>query len=513
MRRLPSPPGRSLPSLCLVAGFSGRGVGLFAVALALCLLGATASARALPAVGIFLEGEPEELGLGGEPFHDLRLEARRLRRPALLGADEGGFALLTIDAENTLNLKAERWAGTRAYERRISLQAYLPIGELLPGVRLAAFAAIEQRDARMELVRGGQSLFRLGQDRSFPLLGLRTSLPLGFHLAAGAEGTGGAARWLLEGSYRPSEALSLWLRHRDEGFRQTATVPRGAATRVHSPDLHMPLDFQRAETELGAAWRTPSLWAQGAYRPGETGAFWVEVGAKPWEPLALRLGADREGHRLSDRLAAGGTGAIATIDLRLERLRAFLGADWEVGPRDLLRARYELSRLRGDTWADELGTNAAQAFLHLDTDLGLLLEGGAAIQVQQLKVGWRRETAGDLRFALGAQYLRAHTLPSAISLVSFVLDRALAEESVERLTAHLLGVTAFVEVPVAGFRLAGGLGQLLPLAVVGERAAPGPAPGQPPPAGPRPGWFERLRETLRTTSGGTRLVFQASVDF
>lgn len=462
-------------------------------------------------MGIFLEGEPEELGLGGEPFHDLRLEARRLRRPALL-EDEGAFALLSVDTENTLHLRAGRWAGSRAYERIVTLQAHLPIGEIVPGVRLGAFAAIEQRDAGVELLQSGQSLFRLRKDRSYPIFGLTAGLPLGFQLAAGAESLGGAPRWILEASYRPSEPLSLWIRHRDDGFRQTAVVPRGAATRLHSPDLHLPLDFQRAETELGAAWRQPYLWAQLAYLPGLTDSFWAELGGRPWESLALRLGADREGHRLSDRLTAGGTGEIATLDLSLERLRAFLGADWTVGPRDLLRARYIVSRLSGDTWADELGTNAAQAFLHLDTDLGLLLEGGAAVQVQQLGLGWKRDTATGLRFALGAQYLRAHTLPSAISLVSFVLDRALAEESVESVTAHLLGLTAFLEVPLGGFRFSAGLGQLLPLALEREKAAP-TEPREPEPPSSRPGWLERLSETLRTTSGGTRLIFQASVDF
>lgn len=476
------------------------------------LLGLAPTAQALPAVGIFLEGEPEELGLGGEPFHDLRLEARRLRRPTLLTHAERGFALLSVDAENTLRLRAGRWAGTHAFDRSITLQAYLPLGEPLPGVRVGAFAAIEQRDTSTEFRQDGQSLFRLQQARSYPLLGLTAGLPLGFRLAAGGEAVGGAARWLLEGSYRPTEPLLLWVRHRDEGFRQTATVPRGAATRFHSPDLHLPLDFQRAATELGLAWRIPSLWAQGAYRPGEASAFWLEVGGRPWEELALRAGADRERHRLRDRVAAGGTGEIATLDLELERLRGFFGADWEVGPRDQLRIRYVLSRLSGDTWADELGTNAAQAFLHLDTDLGLLLQGGAAIQVQQIGVGWKREAAA-LRFGLGAQYLRAHTLPSAISLVSYVLDRALAEESVERVSAHLLGLSAFVEVPLAGFRLAGGLGQLIPLALVRERTPSTPAPEPKPPPGPRPGWLERLSDTLRTTSGGTRLLFQASIEF
>src|SRR5690606_12840072 len=154
---------------------------------------------------------------------------------------------------------------------------------------------------------------------------------------------------------------------------------------------HLPLDFQRAETELGAGFRLPSVWAQGGYLPGEIDSFWFEFGGRPWETLALRAGADREGHRLGDRLAASGTGEIAAVDLRLERTRGFLAAEWDAGPRDRLRLHYTLSRLRGSTWADEVGTNAAQAFLHVDTDLGLLLEGGAAIQLQQVGLGWKRE--------------------------------------------------------------------------------------------------------------------------
>src|SRR5690606_41162311 len=102
---------------------------------------------------------------------------------------------------------------------------------------------------------------------------------------------------------------------------------------------------------------------------------WAEVGARPWERLALRAGADREGHRIEDRLSAGGTGEIATVDLLLERFRLFWGADWYVGPRDRLRLRHVISRLSAATRADELETQAARAFLHVDTDLGLLLEG------------------------------------------------------------------------------------------------------------------------------------------
>src|SRR5690606_9115848 len=147
------------------------------------------------------------------------------------------------------------------------------------------------------------------------------------------------------------------------------------------------------------------------------------------------------------------------------------------------------------------------------TDLGLLLEGGAAIQVQQIGLAWTRRTSGGLEFSLGAQYLRAHTLPSAVSLISHVLDRALAEESVERLTAHLLGLTGHVRYPIGRFRLGAAFGQLLPLSLERE-LAPSPAPPSPEPS-PKaaPGWLQRLRDTLRSTSGGSRLAFQVEVDF
>lgn len=473
-------------------------------------LASASPALALPTVGLLFEGEPEQLGLGGSPFRDLRLEARRLERPALLADRDAGFALLSVDVENTLELRAGEWAGTRAYDRIFALQAHLPLFEVLPGVRVGAFVSLENQDARIDLRRDGARLFYLEKDRSSPLLGVTTHLPYGLRLAGGAAS---AERWHLEADWNPWAPLSLWVLHRDEGFRETATLSRGISERMHAPVLHLPLDFQRAETELGAGFRLPSVWAQGGYLPGEIHSFWFEFGGRPWETLALRAGADREGHRLGDRLAASGTGEIAAVDLRLERTRGFLAAEWDAGPRDRLRLHYTLSRLRGSTWADEVGTNAAQAFLHVDTDLGLLLEGGAAIQLQQVGLGWKRERDQGPRFALGAQYLRAHTLPSAISLVSFVLDRALAEESVERVTAHMLGLTAFVEVPVGGFRLAAGLGQLIPVSLQQERGPGTPKPEPSPARGPRKGWLDRLVDTLQTTRGGTRLVFQAGVDF
>lgn len=488
------------------------GRGLWAAALGIAL-GWAPPALAFPVVRLLLDGEPEELGLGGEPFRDLELEARRLRRPSFLVDEEDGFALLAIDAENTLRLKAGEWAGSRASDRRVSLRTYLPFGDVLAGVRLGLFAAADHLDSRVEVVRDGRSLFRLRQDRAFPFLGMAVALPFGVALAAGAEGLDGATRWHLEGRWTLADRLGAWVRYRDEGFRQTATIPQGVATRIHSPVVHLPLDFQRAATELGLRLAIDPFWVQGGFLPGRLTGFWAEVGARPWERLALRAGADREGHRIDDRLSAGGTGEIATVDLLLERFRLFWGADWYVGPRDRLRLRHVISRLSAATRADELETQAARAFLHVDTDLGLLLEGGAAIQVQQIGLAWTRRTSGGLEFSLGAQYLRAHTLPSAVSLISHVLDRALAEESVERLTAHLLGLTGHVCYPIGRFRLGAAFGQLLPLSLERE-LAPSPAPPSPEPS-PKaaPGWLQRLRDTLRTTSGGSRLAFQVEVDF
>ena|GEM_PF-2052705 len=506
-----SPLGGRLPNLYRVASRIACGRALLA-GLGV-VLGWASPALALPVVGLFLDGEPEELGLGGEPFRDLRLEARHLRRPSFLVEEETGFALLVVDAENTLRLEAGEWAGSRAGDRRVSLRVHLPLGAVLPGVRLGVFAAADQLDSRIEVVRDGRSLFRLNQDRAFPYLGLTAALPWGFAVAAGAEGLDGATRWHLEGRWSLEERLSAWVRYRDEGFRQTATIPEGVAARVHSPVVHLPLDFQHGATELGLRLDLAPAWFQGGILPGRLLGFWAEVGARPWKRLALRAGADREGHHILDRLSAGGTGEIATVDLVLERLRLFWGADWEVGPRDRLRLRHVASRLTAATRADELETQAAQAFLHVDTDLGLLLEGGAAIQVHQIGLAWTRRTSRNLEFSVGAQYLRAHTLPSAVSLMSYVLDRALAEESVERLTAHLLGISGHAAHHLGRFRLVAALGQLVPLSLEREVAAAPSLPSPEPAPGTSPGWLRRLVDTLRTTSGGTRLAFQVEMDF
>lgn len=502
-----SPGRRTGPQLCRVAVVGRRFGACGAVAgLALAL---ASPASALPAAGLLLEGEPEELGVGGSPFHDLDLEALRIERPALLAERDRATAQLLLDAETTLALRAGVWAGTRAHDRFVAVRAHVPLAEPLPGVRLGAFLALEREDAHAVLRRGGTRVFDLEKDRTSPLIGLTTGLPFGLRLAAGAAGID---RWHLEGAWSPWRPLSLWVVRRDRGHRETATISRGLSDRTHAPHLHLPLDFQRAATELGAAFRLRAAWAQGAFLPGDLPGFWLEVGARPLDDLTLRAGADREGHRLTDRLAASGTGEIAAVDLRLERIRGFAEAVWALGPRDDLRLHATLGRYRASTWADEVGTHAARAFLHVDTDLGLLLEGGAGIQVLQLGLGWRRENASGPRFAVGAQYLRAHTLPSAVALVSFVLDRALAEESVEKVTAHLIGLTGFLEVPVGEIRLAAGLGQLLPVAMERERG-PGEAPAAPGDRREGRGWFERLVDTLETTRGGTRLLFRASVDF
>lgn len=496
---------------------AARGGGIPCLLLLLALLLLPGSAGAFPFVGLFLEGEAEELGLGGEPFRNLHLEATRLRRPASLGTSARGFAALDFHFENTLRLRTGDLAGTKIRDNQLRARAYLPLGQPIDGLALGVFTSFEHATSTLIVRNEGQTLLDLRQDRTYPSIGVAASLPWAMQVAAGVDGfDAGALRWLLELRMQPLEGLDLWVLRREEGSRQTASVPSGAAPKVHSPQLHFPLDLQRTEVELGAGYETSSFWSRGGATPDRVGSFWLEVGGRPWAWVALRAGADSDPFRLRDSLVAQGTGEVAEMDLYLRRTRGFAGADFSLGPRDLIRTRYIYSSFGSRTLANEVGTNAAQAFLHVDTDLGLLFEGDVSLRTHQLGVGWGRDTTAGLRFAVGAQYLHASVLPSELALDSHVMDRPLAGESIEGSSAHLLGLTGFVEVPVGAIRLGLSVGQLLPLAVGGgEDPGRGGEPGKPGGRKPSPGAFEWLGRTaaaLRDTTGGTRILLQATVD-
>lgn len=384
---------------------TGPAASTLAIALALgAALALPDRAAAFPVVGLFLEGEFEELGQGGDPFRNLHLEATRLRRPAALSTSRRGFAALDLHYENTLSLRTGALAGTRIGERQLRARAYLPLGQPIEGVGIGVFTSFDHASSTVVVRNDGKTLLDLRQDRTYPSIGVAASLPWSLQVAAGVDGfDAGALRWLLEARAQPLDGLELWFLRREEGFRQTANVPRDVAPNIHSPEMHFPLDLQRVEVELGGGWESPVFWTRGAVVPDRLGSFWLEVGGRPWRPVALRVGADSDPLRLQDNLVARGTGDVAELDLYLRRTRGFAGVDLELGPRDQLRARYVFSSFGSRTHADEVGTNAAQAFLHVDTDLGLLFEGDVSLRTHQLGVGWGRHTTSGLHFSVGAQ--------------------------------------------------------------------------------------------------------------
>jgi len=484
------------------------------LAAALLLFSAPRAAEALPFLHLFLQGEVDTLGRGGaEAFRDLDAETRRLERPALLADGEDVAITLFLDNELTLALRAGPWAGTRADDQRLGLTAAIPIGSPLAGVPVTLIAGIRRESGftRLQSQKEGV-LFSLEELREWAIVGFSTRLPYGLSLGGALEQSGAGPRWLAEVRYQPVDEGTLWLRHQQVGAGYRFRIPDGAAKKVFSPALSYPIELERRDVEVGGAYRLEQVWAQGGILTAAPFDFWVEVGTRPLDWVALRLGADRELDRYDDRILASGLGSIASVDLDVQNQRYFGGIDLLLGARDDLTLRYVYSRLESLSRATEIGTNAAQAFLHVDYDFGLLFRSGHRIEASQLAIGWSRRTLADVDFSVGAQYFRLSLPPGAYELTSDALSQALAAEAIDPTVAHLMGVTGSVDFPIGAFRLGAAMGQLLPLAL--------DAPGSPAPSSSGSGsktssasWIDRLAKGLRNYGGGNRLMFQLTTRF
>lgn len=498
----------------------GRGL-LSIVFLAALAWASPKRAHALPFLHLFLQGDLQTLGSGGaDPFRDLSAEALRLDRPALLAGGDEGLLILSLDNELTLALRAGPWAGTRADDQRLGLTAVIPLGDQLGGVPISLLAGV-RRETGLTHLRSTKegTLFRLEEEREWVVVGFTTRLPHGLSFAGALEQGGGDPRWLAEVRYQPIQQASLWLRHREDVAGYRFRIPDGAARKLDSPALTYSVQLDRRDLELGGSWTHERVWAQAGLVAGGSFDYWAEAGGKllPW--LGLRIGSDRTIDRFDDRVLAQGTGSIAAVDLGVRRERYFGGADLDLGLRDQLVLRYVFSRLQSLSRAEEIGTNAAQALLHVDYDFGLLFRSGYRIMGHQIGFGWRHATRGDLSWSLGAQYFHLSLPPGAYELTSEALGRALAAEALEEAAVSLVGLTASVDFPLGGFQFGAAVGQYVPLAM--HQAGGGPSSSGGSGAGSggagakasSASWVDRLAQGLRDYGGGNRLLLQITRRF
>jgi len=500
--RSPRRPAKGAPPLAKLAS----------VAAAFAAAAAPGEAGALPFMRLFLQGEVDTLGRGGaEPFRDMRAEALRLERPALL-ADERAIGLsVYLENELTLALRAGPWAGTHADDQRLGFTAAIPVGAPVGGIPVTMLLGLRRETGvtRIQSRKDGP-LLSLDEEREFATVGVAARLPYGLSLGASVEPGEGGTGWLGEVRYDPAPFASTWLRRRARTGDYRVQIPDGAAKNVYSPPLTYSVGLDRGDWEIGGGLRGERAWVQGGVVTDTPWDLWAEAGGIPLEWLAVRAGVDRASERFDDRIRADGTGNIASMDLGLRNTRWFGGVDLDVGPRDDLAVRYVHSTF--ETWssAEEIDTNAAKAFLHVDFDFGLFFRGGYRVQADQVAVGWGHRTVGGVDFALGAQWLRIALPPGDYSITSDALDRDLAAESTDRSQADLLGVTGSVGFAMGRFRFDAAAGQFVPLAF---RQPGAPSSGEPsgpstPSSSSGKSWLDKLAQGLRDYGGGNRLLLR-----
>jgi len=494
-------------------------------AIACALVAAPARAGALPVLRLFLDGDVERLGSGGAAaFRSDRSEALRLERPALLAGTERPAIRLALENEAIVSLHEGRYAGTEIHDRELRLTAIVPLRSAFDAT---LFVGVRRETARLHLHSAADgTLIDSTEGRDAIAVGFAKALPFGLRLG-GSLGTSSAGEpaWLLEARWRASPLVEAWYRGRSDAARYDLRVPDGVARKVRSPEVRYRIDDLRSESELGAEIGTREVaWLRGAIvaEDGEERRF--EAGFRPRAWLDLRVGSDREVYRFDDTMEATGTGAIARVDLGLRRTRWFGGFDARVGEGEIV-GRYVHSELAGASRGEEVGTNAARAFLQVDYDMGLFFRGGYRLEGHQLALGWNEPAGEAVGWAVGAQVFRLIAFPADFTIRSDTLQRALAVEETRQARADLLGLTGALHVPIGAFRLSAAVGQFVPLSMqqAGGDAPRHPRPPRPPPrpAPPReaPGPYAWLTsavgdalDALSKAGGGNRFLLEISTE-
>lgn len=486
-----------------------------------------AQAAALPLLRLYMDGDVDRMGAGGASvFRDLRAEALRLERPALLAGTQKVQLSVGLTNEEILSMHAGEWAGTEANDRKLDLTLVAPLSRF-GGMPLVGFVSVRHEMGLLHLQRKGEgTLIRAEENRDVATVGLSTALPWGVSLGASLEGSGAGPGWLFEARYEPSPLVSAWYRRHDTVYDYRLTVPQGVANRINSPEIQYGIDNTIRETEIGAELGRPDMaWGKGGIQLESPNDYWAELGGRPVPWLAVRVGSDREIYRFDDSMQAVGTGTIATVDLGTRFERYFGGADFEIGDAGVLESRYVHSRLSAASRADEVGTAAARAFLKVDYDMGLFFRGGYRMEGDQVALGWSSRKSEGVDFSVGAQFLRLQLDRSDLAIQSNTLQRALATEEVRPAQIDMLGLTGAVHVPVGRFRLSAAVGQFVPVAMRQESTGGStPPPDQPPsggggakePEGPYE-WLTssvgKLLDKLDKYGGGNRLLLRLTTEF
>lgn len=489
------------------------------------ILFSASPAEGLPLLRLYLPGDVERLGMGGgSVFRDLDAEALLLERPTLLTGTDRPLLSLSFTNEEVLTLRSGEWAGTEAWDRKLDLTLIAPVAEVM-GLPLVGFASVRHEAGRIHLEnRERGPLVHSTESRNVVTFGLASQLPWGFSLAAGLEGEPTNPGWLVEARYTPTPLVSTWFRRRVSALDYEMKMPDGVAKNIRSPEVRYRIANWLEESEIGAQVGDRNLaWALGAVQVEGAGDFWLEAGGKPLPFLALRAGADREILRLNDSMDAQGTGTIAHVDFGMRFQRTYGGVDVEIPRGGIIEARYVHSTLAGATFADEVGTAAARAFLQVDYDMGLFFRGHHRLEGDQIAVGYRRGIPDGVDFAVGAQYLSLSLIRTDFAITSNALQRDLAQDDMDPARMDLVGLTGAVYVPMGRFRLAVATGQFVPVGIhqAQPRRAPPPPTPQPPPRRPDPkGPYEWLTRTigdavraLDDAGGGNRLMLRLSTEF
>lgn len=481
-----------------------------------------------PALRLLVPGDADHVATGGSDlFLNFEAEPERLFRPARLEGLTQRRLSSRIENELLLEIRADRFSGSRAGDRRLSLYGYTPLK--VDQVKLGIAASYRQESALARLLdrtRGFE--LEMAEDRGVAALAIGARLSEWVSAGATVEYARDAGLgYVAELRAHIDPLLSASFRHGLRRARYMLAAPVLTARSLELPamsyDLHQARGLNEVLVELGSEERG---MIRASYDFAVPHRAYGEL-ISPAKPLVVRVAFERASFAFDDYVRAEGVATLGSARLEIVRDRAIVGADWTSGI-GIFRARYVHGTLESGARVRELGNAAAQALAEADIELNVFANSTYTVGTHQFVLGYERDAKGRFDWSLGVQLLHVRA-SGELNYGVPGLDLA-DSEPLAFVRGYLAAVTGGAKLRIGErLHLRYAIAQFVPLwfaspgsdqppspprpPTVGPPPPPGPAPG--PPAAPAegPGLWTRVRKALSAYSGGNLQVFEIVHEF